>query len=166
MARDISLHDFRDVQIFRSEMFCMMATFVNFFCFIPFFFLVVSFFSGSTDNLFSLAGDVSDHLFGFAFGFVLVLLETQHSFSLSVLCPSSRPLACRSIFPLGGLAGAVAGCRQCVFRLCITTISDRDDEMLALWCVACMWCRHLVTQDRLRALFFPFLFSFSCLPFF
>ena len=66
----ISLYDFRDVQISRSEMFCMMSTFVKFFCYIPFFILVVSFFSGSTDNLFSLAGDVSDHLFGFAFGFV------------------------------------------------------------------------------------------------
>jgi hypothetical protein len=64
------LLDVRDVQISRSEMFCMMSTFVNFLCYIPFFILVVSFFSGSTDNLFSLAGDVSDHLFGFAFWFV------------------------------------------------------------------------------------------------
>ena len=75
-------------------------------------------------------------------------------------CQSRSWLSCLVYF----VAGAVAGCRQFVFRQCSTTISDRDDEMLALWCVACMWCRHLVTQDRLRALFFPFLFSFSSLP--
>ena len=51
-----------------------------------------------------------------------------------------------------------------VFRRGSLLVQTGDDGMLVLWCVACMWCRQLDTEDREKALFITIplsLFSLS-----
>jgi hypothetical protein len=53
-----------------------------------------------------------------------------------------------------------------VFRRGSLLVQTGDDGMLVLWCVACMWCRQLDTEDREKALFITFPLSLFSLPLF
>ena len=74
------------------------------------------------------------------------------------------PRPARCTLPIWQLGRYCCRLTAGVFRRGSLLVQTGDDGMLVLWCVACMWCRQLDTEDREKALFITIplsLFSLS-----